>query len=118
MRAAAEGHVGIVEMLLTYEDPSAAGRDRADSNVSVVAPASADTEAEEGWTALMLASEAGHPNVVELLLAHGATVDAKTADGDTALSLANDNGHSAVAELLSRAEVGAHEVADLKDDFM
>ena len=33
---------------------------------------------QDGWTALMLAAQDGHFNVVETLLQHGASVDKKT----------------------------------------
>jgi len=56
--------------------------------------------AYSGDTALMLASEMGHLEVVKLLLDKGAKVDAKTKSGKTALDIAIQNGHSRIAELL------------------
>jgi ankyrin repeat protein len=47
-----------------------------------------------------LASQKGHPDVAELLLANHAMVDTQEAHGDTAIHLATYYGHIAVAELL------------------
>ena len=69
----------------------------------------------DGWTALMLASQGGHVDVVKALLDAGADVNAKKADTYsfplilrlipiTALSLARSNRHHAVVKLLKAAK--------------
>eukprot|EP00757_Euglenozoa_sp_SAG-D1_P000018 gene18-11488_t len=69
--------------------------------------AGADIQAknEDGWTALMLACQNGHSNVVEMLLQAGADIQAKNQqdiihDRQTALMLACPNGHFNVVEML------------------
>ena len=44
-----------------------------------------------GRTALMIATDASHVGMVELLITRGAARDAKDKDGKTALDLASDN---------------------------
>ena len=67
-----------------------------------------DVEGEEDWkedakTALMMASEYGHTEIVKILLAAGANMNAVANDGyDTAITLANGNGHDEIVELLIR----------------
>ena len=65
---------------------------------------------ENGGTALMLASQNGHYQVVELLLKKHAHVNHQTQDGVTALMLASQNGHYQVVELLLKehADVNHH----------
>jgi ankyrin repeat protein len=53
-----------------------------------------------GTTALMLASQWGHKEVVKLLLDNGADVNAKADDGWTALMLASEKGNKEIVELL------------------
>ena len=53
-----------------------------------------------GRTALMLASQEGHCQVVRLLLERGAKVDLQDSKGWSALMLACQAGHCEVAELL------------------
>lgn len=55
-----------------------------------------------GLTALMIASQEGHREIVETLLKSGAEVDAKTGDGKTALDFAMEKGHQDVAALLKK----------------
>jgi len=51
-------------------------------------------------TALMMASENGHIEIVEMLLKKGADLDAKNNDGETALKTASEKGHEEVVEML------------------
>ena len=54
-----------------------------------------------GFTALMMASQAGHVEIVRLLLNKGADVDARiNEDGLTALIIASRFGHPDVVKLL------------------
>jgi ankyrin repeat protein len=55
-----------------------------------------------GLTALHVAAEEGHLEVVRVLLAAGADASAKTQDGNTPLTLAQSKGHTAVAALLGQ----------------
>ena len=63
---------------------------------------------ENEVTALMLASQNGHYQVVELLLKEHADVNHQRQDGATALMLANKNGHYQVVELLKFKEKGTY----------
>ena len=60
----------------------------------------ASTGAAPGYTALMLAAEAGHLTVVDRLLAAGADASVVAPNGDSALLLACRSGHVAVATRL------------------
>ena len=60
-------------------------------------------QAEDGTTALMLASDNGHLEVVRLLCEAGADKDKAMHDGGTALIGASYNGHLDVARLLCEA---------------
>jgi ankyrin repeat protein len=54
-----------------------------------------------GWTPLHWAAEAGHTNIVALLLDHGAEVNAVTLKADCIpMHLATQNGHTDAAKLL------------------
>ena len=54
-----------------------------------------------GRTVLMIAARAGHADVVQLLLQHGADPEAKDWESAaTALKLARDAGHTEVVEVL------------------
>jgi len=68
-------------------------------------PALVNTYSHDGWTPLHLASFFGHPDVVRLLLAHGADVDARSrstrfAKENTPLHAAAANRQVGVAEIL------------------
>ena len=56
----------------------------------------------EGWTALLIASQNGHTQVVEQLLKEHADVNIQTNDGLTALMIASQNGHTQVVEQLHK----------------
>ena len=81
-RAAAEGHLACVEVLLRSQvTAKRSDRDRA----------------------LLMAARNGHAPCVETLLSHGADVDATDRAGDTALTLAAGNGHAACVNFLVQA---------------
>ncbi len=63
--------------------------------------ADVNAKAPTGVTALMMASQSGHVDVVRALLAAKADVNAKTPIGDTALLLASQQGHAEVVKLLT-----------------
>ena len=58
-----------------------------------------------GMTALMLASLAGHNDVVALLLHYGAEINSTCVNGNTALMLASYRGHEKVIKLLRKHAV-------------
>ena len=62
-----------------------------------------DSTDETGWTALMMAVNAGHETVVRLLLDAGASVHLKNDAQDTALHLAARRGRTEAARLLLEA---------------
>jgi hypothetical protein len=62
-----------------------------------------ETKNSLGWTALHLASWAGHADVVRTLLAAVANVEAASLDGSTALSIAASTGHADVVRALLAA---------------
>ena len=70
---------------------------------------------KDGWTALCIASYAGHEEIAVMLLAAGAKVNARItqadASGSTALMLAALNGHAGIVKLLLRhgADVNARD---------
>ena len=59
-----------------------------------------DAKTTNGTTALMMASELGHHEMVRALLDHGAQVDARMVDGWSALLHASFRGHLAVVHAL------------------
>lgn len=63
----------------------------------------ADAGGEDGFTPLMTAAEAGHANIVRMLLDRGAAANAQNRYGQTALSLAAQNGRLGTVQRLLRA---------------
>lgn len=57
----------------------------------------------KGWTSLMFAAEAGHPEIVALLIEAGANVHSENNDGETALHLAAGKGRTQVTRILLAA---------------
>lgn len=62
--------------------------------------ANVNTKNQEGYTALMLAAEAGHTNIVEQLLAGKADPGLRNHKRLQAVTLAREAGHEEVARLL------------------
>jgi ankyrin repeat protein len=62
------------------------------------------SRSDNAMTPLHLASWRNHPDVVRLLLSHGADRQAKTASGQTALEVAEREGYMEVAALLRKKE--------------
>lgn len=69
----------------------------------VAAGADVNAKRNDGVTALWLAAQEGHTEVVNVLLAAKADVNAKKNDGGTALMAAAVNGHLPVVERLLAA---------------
>ena len=66
-------------------------------------PTAIDAADALGWTALMYAADAGHDDVVRILLNAGASPHARTEAQETVLHLAARSGWSGVARLLLKA---------------
>ncbi|XP_067125162.1 serine/threonine-protein phosphatase 6 regulatory ankyrin repeat subunit B-like [Centruroides vittatus] len=57
-------------------------------------------QSKYGWSPLLYACRAGHPNLVKVLLQHGARVDIFDESGKAALHLAAEYGHHEVVDIL------------------
>jgi ankyrin repeat protein len=62
-----------------------------------------DESDEEGWTALIWASQCGHETVVEILVDVGADVNAQGGEYGNALCAASDGGHGKIVQMLVEA---------------
>lgn len=69
-----------------------------------------ECKVEDGRTALHMAAENGHENMVQHLLTQGADADVNSADGRTPLQLALESGNESIAQLLIQrgADVNAN----------
>lgn len=67
-----------------------------------------DTQNSFGSTALMLAAQNGHHDIVELLLKRGANTDTQDNNGITALMLAVDLGHHDIVDLLLKQKANVN----------
>ena len=65
--------------------------------------ASINVQDKDGETALMMASQNSHEEVVEMLLAKGARTEIKDKHGQTAIMMASNNGHKKVQKLLVKS---------------
>ena len=59
-----------------------------------------DLADDDGWTALLYASDEGDLEILELLTSSGADVNIRTGYGNTALHIASIHGHLEIAQLL------------------
>jgi ankyrin repeat protein len=57
-------------------------------------------QVQDGSTALFMAAQAGHYNIVDILIRHGARTDVSRADGATPLFKAAHKGHVDIVLLL------------------
>ena len=64
---------------------------------------------EEGKTALMLACERGHEDIVHSLLSAGANVNIQDNKGRTALTIASEHNHISIIHMLQQAQ-GSHDI--------
>jgi len=60
----------------------------------------ANTKGDNGYTALIMASERGYISMAKLLITYSADVNIKGDDGNTAIILASLNGQTEIAKLL------------------
>jgi ankyrin repeat protein len=67
-----------------------------------------DAKMTDGTTALILASQNGHHEVVQALIAAKANVNANSEDGATALIMASKNGHQEVVQTLINAKASVN----------
>uniref|UniRef100_A0A1X7V0L0 Death domain-containing protein n=2 Tax=Amphimedon queenslandica TaxID=400682 RepID=A0A1X7V0L0_AMPQE len=63
---------------------------------------------EENWTALMLACERGHEDIVHSLLCAGANVNIQDNHGWTALMTASEHNHISIIHMLLQANANPH----------
>jgi len=119
-RAAVQGHIDVVMLLVQYganvdvrdqygRTPlsRAAARGHLKAVTWLVYEAGADVESKDngGWTPLSRAAVNGHLEAVKLLVEEaGANVDSKDEDGQTPLSCAAMNGHLEMVKLLVKAK--------------
>ena len=91
--ASRQGHVNIVELLLSK------GADINDKD-------------DYGLSSILAASVGGHVNVVELLLSRGAVINDKDNDGWSSIIAASFRGHVNVVELLLSKGANLHDIAN------
>ena len=86
IQASRNGHFAIVQMLFTANPP-----------------ADLELKDREGNTALLLAAQFGHDEIVQLVVSQGAHLDNFNNDGNTALIQACRHGHSEIVKMLITA---------------
>ena len=69
----------------------------------IEAGADVSAQANNGYTALMFASQEGHQDVVKLLIDEKADVNAQANNGSTVLMIASKEGHTEIVKLLMEA---------------
>ena len=91
-------------------DPS---RGHLNGNARVLFRATADLQEREcGFSSLMLASQNGHTEVVQMLLQANANVDLKNNYGYTSLMRVSANGHPEVVKMLLQANANTEIVSE------
>ena len=103
MLAAQKGHLEVVKLLLDRGAAVDAESNKGAPSLTkllVGRSAAADAKGGDGFTALMLAAQHGHLEVVKLLLERGATIAAKDSKGFTPIMRAAQEAHLEVVKLL------------------
>ncbi|XP_037910341.1 uncharacterized protein LOC119651072 isoform X2 [Hermetia illucens] len=102
--AARNGHLDVVKLLLSFQQPASDGSGR----ILCVDVNHAD---RDGWTPLRSASWGGHTDVVKLLIAHqGCMIDLADKEGRTALRAAAWSGHEDILKILIEAGADVNSV--------
>lgn len=120
------GHLEVVQSLLLYKavDRPDAGQRRGlhwaaqhghEAILDILPPSSINAQDAVGATALSLAAQRGHLEVVRQLVEANAELDLQGCDGETALMLASLNGHLEVVQYLVQAN--ADLMITAKDGF-
>ena len=93
---------------LTLLEAVTAGNNEAVEFLLQLETVNIDHTNEEGKTALMLACERGHEDIVHSLLSAGANVNIQDNDGWAALMIASKNNHISIIHMLLQANANPH----------